>query len=308
MLICWTGQSSSHSVSDEVSSSRQATTDSTGPSTVQTSLSRDFLRQKPETFKAIPLRWSAKKNRYVKAKGKCRPPAVDPPRVHPDVMAFAVPPQKVDTPSTPGPSRLDKRRSDDDGSESIDKAIIYSPSTGNLSLYSRTPSPRAEHAQVMSLRERVPQDTPTRRPLRRASGSMLRKSVSSFFGRSAGVMRLSSFTPSKKSKTEQDLKKAANRKSWPNDKDGNKAGKQRERSMSTPELYGPDGLRAVWDYQPSTPSPLRKSIRLSPKSNGRQRAVTTTTPVKLPAAGITLTKPRSTTFYSDPEKRYGRYI
>ena len=235
-------------------------------------------------------------------------------RMHPHVTAFARPPQQQRTLVTPLHNNRSIMQDDDEhdrDSDNIERAILYSPSTGNLSEYSRSPPSGAQDAPTVAREEREPPDTPTRKPLHKASGSMLKKSVSTLFSRSANIIKLSSFTPSKRSKTEQDLTRPELRSSWP---DGSsRAGevsvnKSRERSMSTPDMCSSDGVRAVWDYQPSTPSPLRKSTNLSTTALGRQRAVTTTTPVKVPSEGLVLGGPRSNAVYCEPEKRYARYL
>lgn len=249
------------------------------------------------------------KNRYVQGKRNPGAPCgVNPLKMHPEVTAFAKGPPNAGMPATPAHLSSSTNENSDfhDKCESIDSAIIYSPETDTLSEYSRhTPSPA-----FGTRRERALQDTPTRKPLHKASGSMLKKSVSTFFGRSASMMKLSSFTPSKKPKTERDLGKRDKRASWHNGTQNalSKETPARHRSMSTPDMYGAEGMKAVWDYQPSTPSPLRKSTKLSTTSTGRQRAVTTTTPVRAPAQGLALQGPRSATVLSDPEKRYARYI
>ncbi|KAK5947041.1 hypothetical protein PMZ80_001187 [Knufia obscura] len=276
---------------------------------ISRSVNKQAQQPKIAASRPAPLRFSGTKNRYIQGKPDSRAPrGVNPLRMHPEVKAFAKPPSRSGIPVTPGhvsPSTNDNA-DDPEQSESIDKAVIYCPSTGTLSEYSRqTPSP-----EFTSRRDRAPQDTPTRKPLHKTSGSMLKKSVSTFFGRSASMMKLSSFTPSRKSKTEQDLSKRDKRASWHTGMPNAplRETPARHRSMSTPDMNVPDSMRAVWDYQPSTPSPLRKSTRLSTTATGRRRAVTTTTPVKIPAEGLVLHGPRSATVLSNPEKRSARYI
>ena len=275
------------------------------------SRSRNKAAQQPKIAASRPtqLRFSGMKNRYIQAKSDKRTPhGVNPLSMHPGVTAFARPPRRANMLVTPGPSMSSTRNNPDDPdpSEAIDKAIIYCPSTDTLSEYSRhTPSPH-----LASRRGRAPQDTPTRKPLHKASGSMLKKSVSTFFGRSASIIKLSSFTPSRRSKTEHDLARREQRSSWHTGTvnaplEGTPA---RQRSMSTPDMYGAGGIKATWDYQPATPSPLRKSTKLSTTSTGRQRAVTTTTPVRIPSEGLVLHGPRSASVLSDPEKRHTKYV
>lgn len=262
--------------------------------------------------KPVPLRFSSKKNRYLLAKPNHRSPdGVNPLEMHPDVTRFARPPSQVEIPLTPGQDLDCDSNDGEDGSDSIERAIIYSPSTGNLSEYSRqTPSPSLTDARLH--KDRVPQETPTRKPLHKRSGSVLKRSVSTFFGKSASMMRLGNLTPSKRLKDERELTISAKHTSWPESHQCASTDvpvpKIRERAMSTPDLYGPDGLRAVWDYQPSTPSPLRKATKLSSTVGGRQRAVTTTTPVRVPVEGLVLSGPRSATICANPEKRYGRLM
>ncbi|KAK5104048.1 hypothetical protein LTS08_001932 [Lithohypha guttulata] len=266
--------------------------------------------------KPRPLRWSARKNRWIKPKPPPRANQhVDPLRVHPGVTSFVTPSQRVNTPITPGqahPRSQQADNDDQDGSARIDRAVIYSPSTGDLSVYSRTPSPTALEAQLAARKERQLQETPTRKPLHKSSGSILRKSVSTFFGRSTSIIKFSGFSPIKRSKTEQNIATTSDRMSWSHGLSlkykGIAIDRPRERSMSTPVLSSTDGVRAVWDYQPTTPSPLRKSTKVSTTPGGRQRALTTTTPIRMPTEDMASRIPRSQAPSLGPEKRYARYI
>lgn len=252
---------------------------------------------------AMQLKFANKKRRYVKSRADHKVPEnVNPLRMHVEVNAFA-----KSTANQAGPTCTMLRTSDDrEEWAGIERAIIYSPSTDDLSEYSRTPSP------VIARMVREPQETPSKKPVRSTSRYMLKRSVSSFFGKSASMMRLSSFTPSKKSSLEEEL--AANSKHTSLSEGHNFAQvnnlskEHRKRSMSTPDMHAHDGLRAVWDYQPYTPSPLRKSTRTNTVSEGRQRAATTTTPVRVPGEEFALSRTQRDQINSDSEKRYGMYI
>ena len=228
--------------------------------------------------------------------------------MHPEVNAFAGRPTDLNGPSTPKLRRTRPGRdSDDDTDSSLDRAVIYSPSTGDLSVYTRqTPSPN-EARQVRKLAE--PQETPTKKPLHKVGRDMLKRSVSTFFKRSSSVMKLN-LSPSNKAKTEGDLTAINKRATWayPSPSITNSSVQKRGRSVSSPDMHNVEGMRAVWDYQPSTPSPLRNSTRLTISSGGRERAVTTTTPIRVPVDGLMLAGPRSATVLSNPERRYGRYV
>lgn len=205
--------------------------------------------------------------------------------MHPQVDIFAKPSAYQSMP--PSGSQEAKRRNrsgdidndnDDDGhrrqSDRIDRAIIYSPSTGDLSEYSRTPSP------VLGCRTRELQETPTKKPLHKSNRLMLKKSVSTFF-RSASTIKLGTFTPSKPRKTIGYRASSEKHISWSEGQHSAQMSirptQSRSRSMSTPNISHHDGMRAVWDYQPSTPSPLRKSTTMKSTSQDRQRSFPTTT-------------------------------
>lgn len=301
-----TSKSSSRNLAAEAVKQKQLST----LTAFSRSKNKEARQPKIAASQPAPLRFSGVKNRYVKTKPDPHAPhGANPLKMHPEVTAFARPPPRSGLPVGFAPPTADDNNNNDDDhdqAESIDSAIIYSPETDTLSEYSRpTPSP-----EFPTRRDRVPQETPTRKPLRRIPGSMLKKSVSTFFGRSASVIKLSSFTPSRRSKTGHDLGRREKRSSWHTGTSSVplKGMPARARSLSTPDMYGRNGMRAAWDYQPSTPSPLRKSTKLSTTSTGRRRAVTTTTPVRVPAGGFMLHGQRSASVLSDPDKRYARYI
>lgn len=264
---------------------------------------KDQYKPKIRASKPIQLRFSAQKKRYVASDPDTNSPSgVNPLRMHPEVHSSATP-ANGSAPNTP--------ILPDEGSEcqssSINRAVIYSPSTGNFSLYSRTPSPQV---QPVVSKDRVPQETPTRKPLRKASGSMLRKSMSTFFGKSASMMKVTNHTPTGSAQAEQDNSGKGRRRARSDTKlaDSRRIADVRTRSKSTPDMHKSDGIRVPWSHQPSTPSPLRKSTMIDQHPKFRQRAVTATTPIRVQAGGIMLDGARSSTILSDPEKRYGRYI
>lgn len=261
-----------------------------------------MYKPKIRASKPIQLRFSGQKKRYVPSKPDTNSPSgVNPLRMHPEVGNGA---NSLDqfSPTTPSfPDDTDGRHSG-----TIDRAVIYSPSTGNLSVYSRTPS---SAVQAAIPRQRTPQGTPTRKPLHKASGSMLRKGVSTFFGKSASMIKVGNFTPTKRSLPEKGSAGAGRHRTISDTKllNSRVVSDLRARSMSTPEMHTSETTRAPWGHQPSTPSPLRKSMMVDAAAKGRQRAATSTTPIR-PTAGIMLDKARSNSVLSDPEKRYGRYI
>lgn len=263
-----------------------------------------MYKPKIRASKPIQLRFSGQKKKYVPSVPDANSPSgVNPLRMHPEVSNSVASSGPV-TPATP----IFPNEDDDRQSGSIDRAVIYSPSTGNLSEYSRTPSPKSHPVPPQ---ERAPQDTPTRKPLHKASGSMLRKSMSTFFGKSASMIKVANLTPTKREQVKKDIKEASRHRTLSDTKvySTKSVTDIHERSMSNPEIHNAHSIRAVWDHQPTTPSPLRKSIVVSETCQGRrQRAATSTTPMRAPAGGIMLARARSDTVFSDPEKRYGRYI
>lgn len=268
--------------------------------------------QKPtiSSSKPIQLRFSGKKNRYVRGKPDLQSPhGVNPLRMHPEVNTLAFPPSERVYPSTPS-HQAGRDSSDDDGSERIDCAIIYSPSTGNLSEYSRkTSSPTVKDGIRQGLAQ---QDTPTRKPLHRRSGSVLKRSVSSFITKSTSIMRLGNLTPSRKSKRDWSPSLLTKCTSYPESQkvmyEGKPNVRVRARAMSSPNLYCSEGLRAVWDYQPSTPSPLRKATKMSDTYGIRPRAMTTSTQVNVPENKAGLLESKSATVGRQPAKRNSQLV
>lgn len=230
---------------------------------------------------------------------------VNPLQMHPGTTAFAQPPYPIDEPLTPGQhTRLVIENSHivDDVDHDIEQAAIYSPSTDDLSVYSRqTPSPRAGGGAVM--RGDTIEDTPTRKPFHQKSRSILRKSISTLFSRSGSMLKLDALS-SKKSKTlpaqPENLLPLQRVRTSP------ELGRQllapRGRAMSTPNLLNTDGMKAVWDYQPATPSPLRNAADCG---STRPRAATVTTIRSRGSFGARRAG-ESTTVNSTPSKRYAQ--
>lgn len=256
---------------------------------------RDLLRaisrtinmqaQKPSvsSSKPVPLRFSGRKNRYIRAKPDPRSShGVNPLMMHPEINTFAGPLSQGIHPSTPS-HRRHRDSSEEDESVNIECAIIYCPSTGSLSEYSRKSS--SPTLQNTGYQQRVRQETPTRRPLHKRSASMLKRSVSSLMTRSVSMIRLASPSPSKLSRDNSTLPSLSKQVDNPDSqviRDRYRStGVIRGRAVSFPNLSQSGGVRAVWDYQPTSPSPLRKDTKISDATGGRQRAVTTTTPVKI---------------------------
>lgn len=231
---------------------------------------------------------------------------MNPLRMHPDTMTFARPQLSTDEPLTPGQHTrlvIENSHIPDDVDHDIEHAAIYSPSTGDLSVYSRqTPSPNAGDAAV---RRDTIEDTPTRKPSHKKSRSILRKSMSTLLSRSGSMLKLDVFSSKRdKGLTAQSENLLPLQRVHTNPELGRQPVVLRGRAISTPNLLNTGGMKATWDYQPATPSPLRNTVS---SESGRPRAITATTAFSRSSIG-----PRrvagSTTVESTPSKRYAQFF
>lgn len=195
----------------------------------------------------------------------------DPLRSNPTVLPSATPSSQAGPSTTPDLPTQPKVDDEDEDEElyTLREAIMFSESQGNLSQYTRTPSPTNKSVPAAAP-ARLPDETPTKQP----TYQKLKKSVSSFFNKSANKIRSTPTTPAKGQKT------------------GNK---QEQQSMGAPDVQVPE--RATHSHQPYTPSPLRKS----------SRAMTSSPSAQVPVEGLKLDHARSPNTASNREKRRGMY-
>lgn len=213
----------------------------------------------------------------------------DPLRSHPNVTSFAFPGGQSQKPVTPSPRMPSSTAiqgavdSNDDDIHSLNTAPIYSPSVGDISQYTRTPTPSVKKPEPGVINTRVPQETPTKQP----TYKKLKKSVSGFFTKSASKIKFTATTP---------------------DRQANIAEENAQEPAGTTDAPPPE--RATHDHQPVTPSPLRNISRPDVSEIGEERlsqAVTLSMPTGLPAEAISLRTPRSPQSIENREKRRAMY-
>lgn len=208
----------------------------------------------------------------------------DPLRSFPDVMTFAAAPEDIPLPL----SDDDADYGSEDEDHKIREAIVYSESTGDLSQYTRTPSPPAKKPEAEMIKTRVAEETPTKQP----TFGRLKKSVSGFFVKSASKMRLVSST-SRHAKIQEE-------------------NEQRYVGPANVEASEPvtPAKPATYDHQPFTPSPLRHSSKpdVSEISDlHRQRAATLPSTVGFTESEYKLFQPRNPPTAVDSAKRRAVY-
>lgn len=212
-----------------------------------------------------------------------RRPDFDPLGSYPDVNCFATAPTTSDSER---PQTVDKdnfNNDDDDEAHAVQEAPIYSPSTGNLSQYTRTPSPVAKKAESEVIKPRVPAETPTKPK----TFKTLRKSVSGFLTKSASRIGLTGNSPTRQARPQE---------------------ASQQQNAGVTNIKAPD--RPTYDYQPFTPSPLRRSSRPDVSNIGqvnRERATTLPSTAQTPEGKLKLSQSRSPTSTANPEKRQGMY-
>lgn len=202
----------------------------------------------------------------------------DPLRSNPNVTSFALPPEQISLPD-----------SDDDEAHTIQEGFGVSDSTGDLSYFTRTPSPQiAKILDSGMVKPRVLEETPTKQP----TFGRLKKSVSGFFIKSASKMRHVSST-SRQAQIQEESE-------------------QQNASPATVEVPEPitPAKPVIYDHQPFTPSPLRHSSRPDVSEDGqvsRERATTVSSTAQLPEGGLKPSQSRSPTTAADQEKRRAMY-
>lgn len=195
---------------------------------------------------------------------------------------------------------------DNEDSDGIEQAFIFSPSTGDLSQYTRPTQDSSIRCSDRPVRKRHLQETPTRKPFYK-SGSALKQSFSTLFERSTSIMKMNSKTPTRTSRRRialsdgispddslQPIVAASTRRS--------KSGSGLNVTPSREELM-PQSPTLIQKFLPATPSPLRHENETQ-AFVGKHREVTASTPVIIRNNGSGLTEPRRGTVESGSLSRH----